>query len=186
MKLALLLICFSTVASAQTEPEIRKYYQETNARIEESMEQGFEGPLYHNRWIVNGTGKSWPAVGRYADTADFWYDQPPDHLPATERDPKKVLLKVVVNRVSSHYHRHEEYLFKNGLLIFYFANEAEEGHGWETRAWFNAKGVIRTNVRVNELEITAKDLEYKDVAPDLTEIRKNAKDYQDLFVKSML
>ena len=186
MKLILLFVCLSSVAQAQTETEIRKFYQETGARIAESIEKGYEGPLYQNRLVTNKTGKSWPGLGRYADTVDFWYDDPPDHLPATERDPKKVLLKIEVNRVASHYHRHEEYLFKDGLLIFYFSNEAEEGHGWETRVWFNAKGVIRTNVRVNELEITAKDPEYSDVAPDLPGIRKNAKDYQDLFARSML
>ena len=172
-------------ATAQTETEIRKHYQEVNQQILESKEMGYEGPFYGTRVITNTTGKSWPAVGRFADTTDFWYDDPPDHLPVSERDPGKVLLKVNIHRVSSHLHIYEEYLFKNGVLLFYYSLQAEEGHGWETRVWFHSKGVLKTSTRVNELEITPADPEYADLVPDINFIRKNARELQESFVKMM-
>jgi len=83
---------------AQTETEIRNHYTEVNKKITESIEQGFEGPLYNNQWVTNKNGKSWPAVGIYTETTDFWYDDDPDHLPALERNPKNVLLKMNISR----------------------------------------------------------------------------------------
>ena len=100
MKMIFLLIALSQAKfiPAQTESDIRKHYTETNQRITESIEHGFEGPLYNNHWVTNKNGRSWPAVGIYTETTDFWYDDPPDHLPASERNPKNVLLKVNINR----------------------------------------------------------------------------------------
>src|SRR5262245_45572665 len=126
-----LLLFISTTAFTQTETEIRKYYQEINAKITASAEQGYEGSLYQNRWVTNSNGKAWPAFGLYTDTVDFWYNDTPDHLPATERDPKKTLVKIETDGISSHMYRHEEYLFKNGILIFYFCDMKEEGMGIE-------------------------------------------------------
>ena len=184
--LALLLIS-PAIALAQTEADIRKYYQEINAKIAESVASGYEGPLYQNRWVTNSNGKSWPAVGLFTDTVDCWYDDPPDHLPASQRDPKQVLIKVVVNGISSDLYRHEEFLFKNGVLLFYFSDDKEEGMGIETRVWFNNKGVaIKKNVRANELEIKPNEPEYKDIAPNVTRILQRAKKFQEAFVKSML
>jgi hypothetical protein len=187
-KLLLALMLTTTImANAQTEADIRKYYQEVNAKIAESVASGYDGPLYQNRWVTNSNSKSWPAVGRFSDTVDCWYDDPPDHLPATERDPKKVLVKVVVNGISSDLYRHEEYLFRNGVLLFYFSDDKEEGMGIETRVWFNSKGAaIKKNVRANELEIKPSEPEYKDIAPNVTRILQRAKKYQDAFVKTML
>ena len=187
MKYLLTLVLWGILvsAAAQTETEIRKHCQEVNQQVQESKETGYEGPLYGTRVITNTTGKSWPAVGRFADTTDFWYDDPPDHLPVSERDPKKVLLKINIHRESSHLHIFEEYLFRNGVLLFYYSLQAEEGHGWETRVWFNAKDVLKTSIRVNELEITPADPEYTDLLPDVNHIRKNAKELQESFEKMM-
>ena len=72
--------CLSLLCTAQTEATIRNHYTEVNKQITESIEQGFEGPLYNNQWITNKNGRSWPAVGKYTETTDFWYDDPPDHI----------------------------------------------------------------------------------------------------------
>ena len=64
--ISIVLICYSFLASAQTETEIRNHYTEINKQITESIEQGFEGPLYNNQWIANKNMKSWPAVGLYS------------------------------------------------------------------------------------------------------------------------
>lgn len=86
----LLFIITAIKGSAQTESYIREHYTKINSQITESVEQGFEGPLYNNQWINNKNGRSWPAVGNYSDTINFWYDDPPYHLSAAERSPKKM------------------------------------------------------------------------------------------------
>jgi hypothetical protein len=188
--LILLFFCaISLSCLAQTEASIRKYYIEVNKKIAESAEQGFEGPLYQNQLVVNKNGKSWPAVGNYADTTNFWYDDDPNHLPATERNPKNVLLKVNINRKASHLSTQEEYLFKDGKLLFYYCYQAEEGNVWETRVYYNNKSqLIKTSVKANDKALTSQDFtkeEYKDFKPNTTTILANGKNYQDLFIKSM-
>jgi hypothetical protein len=187
-KLVIFFTFFITAyAGAQTEADIRKHYQEVNKQITESIDLGAEGPLYRTQWIANSHGKSWPAVGRYTDTVNFWYDDPPNHLPASERDPKKVLLKIEINGISADTYIHEEFLFRNGVLIFHFYDEKVEGFGLETRVWFNSKGIaIKKSVKGNELEILPTELEYKSIAPNPANILKKGKKYQDLFVKSMM
>lgn len=174
---------------AQTETEIRNHYTEVNRRITESIEQGFEGPLYQNQWVSNKNGRSWPAVGLYNETVDFWYDDPPNHLPASERNPKNVLLKINIVRKSSHLMTNEEYLFKDGKLLFYFSHEGEEGNEWQTRVYYNSKGIaFKTSVKANGKELAAKDFlteEYRDFKPNPVHIMNQVRKWQDLFVKSM-
>lgn len=175
--------------SAQTESEIRQHYTTVNQQIQESVEKGFEGPLYQTQWMANKNGKSWPAVGIYSETTDFWYDDPPDHLPAEERNPKNVLLKIHISRHASHLISDEEYLFRDGKCWFYYLHEGEEGNEWETRIYFNNKGVaFKTSVKANGKELTAKDFtreEYRDFKPNPVKTLQLAKKYQDLFVSSM-
>ncbi|MEO7923458.1 MAG: hypothetical protein ABIR30_07255 [Chitinophagaceae bacterium] len=184
-----LFTCSSFFATAQTETAIRNHYTAVNKQIDESIKNGFEGPLYNNQWITNKNGRSWPAVGNYTETTDFWYDDPPDHISATERNPKAVLLKVNISRKASHLMSNEEYLFKDGKLLFYFLQQGEEGKEWETRTWFNSKGVMfKISVKEDGQELTAKQLtrpEYADFKPNSAEIQREAKKYQELFVKSI-
>ena len=184
-----LLVCLSCIASAQTEADIKKHYQKVNKQIAESIEHGFEGSLYCNEWVANKNSKSWPAVGNYNETTNFWYDDDPNHMSAAERNPKTVLLKVTISRKASHLMTSEEYLYKNGKLIFYYSNEGEEGKQWETRVYFNAKGMFKSSVKADGRELTAKDFtteEYRDFKPNATRILAGGKRYQDLFVKQMV
>jgi hypothetical protein len=185
----IILLCNVFAASAQTEADIRKHYTEVNKQITESIEHGFEGSLYNNHWETNKNGKSWPAVGLYTETTDFWYDDDPNHISAAERNPKNVLLKVNITRKSSHLMTNEEYLYKDGKLIFYYNNQGEEGNEWETRVYFNSKGIMfKSSVKANGKELTAKDFtteEYRDFKPNPVRVMTDGKKYQDLFVKSM-
>ncbi|HWR33578.1 MAG TPA: hypothetical protein VN451_08635 [Chitinophagaceae bacterium] len=183
------LLLFSLFCTAQTEADIRNHYTEVNKQIAESIEHGFEGPLYNNQWVTNKNGKSWPAVGIYSETTDFWYDDDPNHLPASERNPKTVLLKVNITRKASHLMTNEEYLYKDGKLLFFYSQQGEEGNEWETRVYFNSKGIMfKSIVMANGKELTVKDFateEHKDSRPKPTAIMADGKRYQDLFVKSM-
>jgi len=188
----LILVAFSIlplILAAQSESDIRKHYTSVNDQIKESIEHGYEGSLYNNHWEANKNGKSWPAVGYFSETTDFWYDDPPDHLSAADRNPKTVLLKVTVSRKASDYHAAEEYLYKDGRLLFYFSSEAGEGGATETRVYFNYKGVaFKTSVKSDDKELKAKDFlkeEFKDLKPNPVTVMAAGKKYQDLFVKSM-
>ncbi len=184
-----ILLFPSLFAIAQTEAEIRNHYQEINKQITESKKESFEGPLYCNEWITNKNSKSWPAVGIFHETTDFWYDDSPDHLAPSDRNPRIVLVKVIVNRKSAELSTNEEYLYKNGKLVFFYSDEGEEGKEWETRVYFNANGMFKSSVKADGKELTAKDLtteDYKDFKPNTLIILRNGKKYQDLFLKDML
>jgi len=187
--ISLIVIGFSSAASAQTETDIRNHYNEVNRKIVEAIEQGYEGPLYQNQLIINKNIKSWPAVGYYVDTINFWYDDDPDHLSGSERNPKNVLLKVNNYRKASHLISIEEYLYRNGKLLFYYLLQGEEGNKWETRVYFNNKGIMfKGLVKANGKELTEKDFtteEYKDFKPNPVKIMAEGKKYQDLFLKSI-
>ncbi len=190
-KIVFILLSFlSLTALAQTESEIRAHYTDVNQQISQAAEQGYEGSLYQNQWVSNKNGKSWPAVGNYSEVVDYWYNDPPGHLPAEERNPRSVLLKINLRRQASHYKLSEEYLFRNGKLLFYYAHEAEEGNVWETRVYFNDKGVMfKSSVKANDKELTAKEFltdEFIDLKPKSSRILSAARKFQELFEKSML
>lgn len=187
--LVFLIISWPVLLNAQTETQIRSHYTEVNKKITESIEQGFEGPLYQNQLVINKNGRSWPAVGNYADTINFWYNDDPSHISATERNPKNVLVKINISRKASHLMSKEEYLYKEGKLLFYYSHEGEEGNEWETRMYFNTKGILfKSSVKTNGKELTTKDFlteDYKDFKPNAVKTIANGKKFQDLFVKSM-
>jgi len=184
-----ILLFITTSATAQSEVEIRNHYQDINKKITESKEQGYEGSLYCNEWVANKNGKSWPAVGIYQETIQFWYNDDPNHLPVSERDPKTVLQKINISRKASALTTNEEYLFQNGKLVFYFRHEGEEGNEWETRVYYNNKGgSFKSSVKANGKELTAKDFlteEYRDFKPKPLSIMAEGRKLQELFVKSM-
>jgi hypothetical protein len=191
MKKMLLVLSFgiSVHAVSQTETDIRNHYQDVNQRIKESMDHGVEGPLYCNEWVTNKNGRSWPAVGVYQETTDFWYDDSPDHISTEERNPKTVLLKVTIYRKSAELTTQEEYLYKNAKLVFYHLEEGENDQQWETRIWFNSKGMFKSNVKKDGKDLTTAQLatdEFRDSKPNPVAVQQSGKKYQDLFVKTML
>jgi hypothetical protein len=185
------VLFISLAAHAQTETEIRAYYDNVNKQVQDALKHGAEGGLYNNQWISNKTGTSWPGVGIYGDTTDFWYDDPPDHIDTSERDPRKVLLKVTErSKAAADLSTYHEFLYKEGKLLFYYAYDLFGNDRWETRAWFNNKGFLfKSSVKFSGKELTEKDLvsdQYKDRKPDAKIISGAAKKFQGLFVKSML
>ena len=186
----LLLLYFPFKITAQTETEIKKHYQEVNQQIKESKEHGMEGSLYCNELVTNKNSMSWPAVGIYKKTTDFWYNDDPNHISIQERNPKTVLVKITISRSSSSVITNEEYLYKEGRLVFYFSDERQEARELETRIYFNAKGMFKSSVKANGKELTAKELAAEEyqyfTKPGATVILASSKKYQDLFVKQMV
>ena len=184
-----ILTCLPVFGFSQSENDIRKYYQDVNKQIQTSIDGGMEGPLYCNEMVLNKNMKSWPALGVYQDSSNFWYDDDPNHLSTKDRDPKVVLVKVTVNRRTASLVTTEEYLYKSGRLVFFFSSEGEEGKLRETRIWFYEKGMFKSSVKADDKELTAKQLssaEYADFKPRTANIIKYAKNYQGLFLKAMM
>ena len=185
--LFLILLTLPLFSSAQTETQIRTHYQDINKKITESKENGYEGSLYCNEWITNKNGKSWPTVGNYTETTEFWYSDDPSH-PSVESNKLQVLQKINVLRKAASLTTHEEYLFLKGKLVFFFSSEGEEGNLWETRIYFNTKGMFKSIVKANGTELSAKDFlkeEYKDFKPAPAGVLAESKRLQDVFLKSM-
>lgn len=190
MKMFLLLLAGGSclLAHAQTEEQIRSHYQDINRKIKESKEQGYEGSLYCDETVVNRHLRSWPAVGLFQETTQYWYDDDPYHVPANERNPRTVLQKIELTRRSSALSVSEEYLFRHGKLVFYYCREGEEGNLWETRLYFNGKGLFKSIVKVNEKELSAADFkkeEYADWKPEPMKVLQTARDYQATFLKGL-
>lgn len=98
-------------------------------------------------------------------------------------------MKVNISRQSSHLITNEEYLYKDGKLLFFYSHEGEEGNEWETRVYYNNKGgSFKSSVKANGKELTAKDFlteEYRDFKPKPLSIMEEGRKLQELFVKSM-
>lgn len=192
MKPSLLLpvLCFSILTNAQTETSIVKHYQDINKQVQESKQHGMEGTLYCNEWVTNKNSMSWPAVGIYNETIQFWYNDDPNHISPLERDPKTVLEKVTLTRrAAADFISNEEYLYMSGKPVFFYSNVTEEGKQWETRMYFNTKGMFKSSVKIDGKELTAKELvapEYSDSRPQPLVVLKHGRKYQDLFVKQMV
>ena len=95
----------------------------------------------------------------------------------------------MLSRKASHLVTSEEYLYSNGKLIFYYSLEGEEGKQWETRIYFNGKGMFKSTVKAGGKELSANELsstEYSDFKPDPVKVLQNGKKYQLLFVKQMV
>lgn len=116
-------------------------------------------------------------------------DDDPNHLSPSKRNPKNVLLKVNLTRKVAGFQLSEEYLFKDGKLLFYYSGEVEEGSIVETRLYFNSKGVLfKSSVKANELELAAKDFldaDYKEFKPNPVAVKATATKYRDLFLTGM-
>ncbi|HMU44863.1 MAG TPA: hypothetical protein PKC72_00785 [Chitinophagaceae bacterium] len=190
MKISTFLFSLLTPAflSAQSENDIRNYYNEVNNQIKESIENGYEGPLFNNHWIVNKNGRSWPAVGIYEGITDFWYNDTPDHIDEGQK-LETVLLKVITKQRSTSYVINEEYLFQNGKLVFFYSRLDEGGDIWETRYFFNFSGKeIKEKIRFNEKDLSKKEAtsdQYKDIITTPEKAINNGRKFQELFIKSM-
>lgn len=187
-----ILLLFSLITSlssiAQSENDIRNHYNQVNNQIKESIEKGYEGPLYNNHWVVNKNGRSWPAVGIYEGITDFWYNDTPDHIDE-EQKPETILLKVSSTHRSTSYVNSEEYLFQNGKLVFFYSRLDEGGDIWETRYYFNFSGKkFKEIIRFNEKDLTQQEIisdQYKDIITSPEKAIGNSRKYQELFIKSM-
>lgn len=163
--------------------EIKKYYGQIEALISKATAEGEEhyGGLFCNKLTINEYNNSWRAVGVYNKVVQFWYNEDPSFNPE-EINPLNCLQKIAVDWKSSANNYSEEYLFKNGKLIFYYYNYKEEDSAKkEHRLYFSKNILIKYLIGDKEKNIN----NLSDEQRNITRLSlKQAKHYQDLFIST--
>lgn len=116
---------------------IRAHYTEVNDNITKSkMPDG--GGLYSTDLIVNSNNGSWRAVGNYSNKIVFWYNDQPGFQEDQSKPDNSVLQKIEISTTAAIWVSSEEYLYKDGKLVFYYKtdNQGEDGAKQEFRYYF--------------------------------------------------
>ena len=147
----LILSCFIGIFS-QTDKQIeqiRKYYQETSKNIEECEKNGKFSDTFLLEMIVNKNGGSYPAVGIYKTTVNFYYT-----FGDREKNPyPNRLMKIMVTTNRSAITENTEFLFdEKGHLIFYFKKKEDV----ERRVYFSLEKPIKSLQGEKSVSIDAK------------------------------
>jgi hypothetical protein len=118
---------------------IRASYTEVNDNISKSkMPDPAAGGLYSTELVVNSNNGSWRAVGNYSNKIVFWYNDQPGHQADQTKPDNSVLLKIEITTTAAIWLTTEEYLYKDGKLVFYYKtdNQGEDGANQEFRYYF--------------------------------------------------
>lgn len=143
LTLALLLFPFLLPAQDKAIHDIRNHYNEIKEMMKAASEEGFEGRIYLNEIRENVNGMSWRALGNYARTTQFWYDDMPGM--ACEEfggDAACHLQFISVKAEIAAGGFLTEYCYQNGVLIFAYVVE----EGLERRFYFHEGKVIRVQI----------------------------------------
>ena len=139
--LTLIIWPSATAQSQEAIAEIKKYYYSLSEAIKKvknpQTEEDRRGGIYCNALLINQHNASWPGVGNYQEKQEFWYEYPPDL--ADKPEPKAVLQKIVIESQSAAQQYYNEYVFREGQLIFYFSKASELP---ETRIYFKNHQLI--------------------------------------------
>lgn len=155
--LLVLGLIVSIFSFAQSVNEIQQYNEAINQQVAQSLAEKYDGPLYHNQWVTNKDSASWPVVGMYSATTDFWYNYPPDILDENDnRD--SVLVKINATQRSISYWQNETFLFQKGKLLLYTYRLDEGGDVLEQSIYFSLSGkLLQQVIFFNEKEIPLND-----------------------------
>jgi hypothetical protein len=125
--------------------KIRAAYAEVKKRIavaESDGEAAKGAGIVHNSYRVNGRDHSWPAVGIYRVTYDFWYE-----WGSEQPYPDRLRLAVVSGEVSARNTYLEFFYDAGGRLIFHYARRpGPDGKIIQRRLYFAAGKVIRVQI----------------------------------------
>lgn len=137
------------IASAQHEKvlEIRNYYKDVKSHSEYAQPDSIS--YYSDQIIRNSGNMQWRAIGDFHDTLTFWYS---DLMNAAynnknqNNDSTWALTLVTSSTQKSILNHYQEWLFKDGKLVFYFDKMMgyDEESTWEYRYYFNNNKLIRT------------------------------------------
>lgn len=125
---------------------IKELYQTSKQTIDDCMnsdDPAYECTWYSNTHIVNSMSKPWRAVGNYQKETTFWYDDEPSMAEAQDLSKESVLKFISIDAIST-YNQHEEYLFEDGKLVFYYYHFSyDEESTEEYRFYFNDGKLIK-------------------------------------------
>ena len=138
--------CFIGFATRQS-TEIREYYKDIKSHTEYATDDSES--YYSDQIVRNNKNLQWRALGIYQDTISFWYK---DLHEASQQENNKsqdsawALVMVTSSTQMSVVEHYQEWLFKDGKLIFHFDKMTgyDEESSWEYRYYFNNNKLIRT------------------------------------------
>jgi hypothetical protein len=126
---------------------IRLRYQEVNDKIGQGLKEKVAG--FHYALVTIGgakDGMQWHAVGNMETSIEFYFDCEPGFDAECGADPRKMLVKIVVNyRAAADLASHAEYVFNNAdeLVFAYTTERLEAGKTQERRLYFAGGRLIR-------------------------------------------
>ena len=170
-----LVIASYICSTGQDIQQIRKLYNMYAAQISACESGAEECELYCNTQKTNALNQVWRGVGAYSSTLKFWYDDSPSNCDECGEDGIYVLKKVVKETVSGQYIIHEEWLFSNGELTFYYLKNNEEQMIEDRLYLANGKPFLYSENGV-ETDLNALSNEY------LAGLLSKAKNLQKLFL----
>ena len=182
LKLSLLLVAglLSQSAIAQDEvaeeqlDAVRNEYKTLSTVISECENKG-DCNLFLNELVVNKSGGHWRGMGNYRKTFRFWYSDDPTNCD----DCQGVLRFVQVTERRSTSHTKEEFLFKDGKLLFHFVKSEMEGKKESRRSYFEDERIFRLQLGEGEVYMYQEALDRLDEG-----LLKNAKKNQGVFLHS--
>lgn len=187
MRILLFLLTFLSIFSfrlqAQSPKEvqyIRQIYKNISDEIQNCLDAKEDCFWFCNRWTVNTCNRgNWSINGKYEERWNFWYDATPD---AWEKNvPEESHLQKIIIDTETSSIVHEEYVFWEGLLVFYFYKWEENGVKAEYRFYFKKNRLVEYAVEQSEDNMT----EAVKTKADTPLILENAKKFQKQFIAMM-
>lgn len=168
--LVMLLLSLKAFSQEPRIDAIRAYYQEVKSQCSDSSEYiGF----YHNQIITNVGNLQCRAVGTNQMVMDFWFSDMMNADDEENGDSINALCLLTIRSQVAAMSIYQEFLFKDGKLIFYFESNDNGSESLEYRYYYDKGKLIRF---MQGREIIGYD-------GDPMEPIKLAAQYQDLFMK---
>ncbi len=158
---------------------IRTLYAETNEKIVKSKlpnEEGW-GNLYSNELVINSNNGSWRAVGNYSNKIVFWYTDQPGFQEEQNKSELSVLIKTEINTTASVGQYHEEYLYDDGKLVFYYKTSSYGDEPKQEWRYYFVEGKL---FRYQENQELIKDFSKSGA----TDVLKKSESLQKLFIQT--
>lgn len=121
---------------------IRSHYKVYTKQITNCKAQSENCVLYSNTLMLNSGKQHWRAVENYNKEITFWYDDSPEHCYECGKNGINSLKFVSSSAISGTSKIYNEWLFKEGMLVFHYLKIDGE-YPSEIRYYFDDNILIR-------------------------------------------
>lgn len=173
-------LCYTPLYAQQKKEVqyIRQIYKDISEKIENCLTNKETCDLYCNRWTVNVCNRgNWSIDGQHEEKWNFWYDTTPDSW--EKNIPEENHLQKIIIDTKATATTHEEYVFSEGDLIFYFYAINEDSLSGAYRFYFKKNRLIEFSSEHGDDNM---EEPYK-TKSDTQLILENAKKFQKHFVQ---